>query len=222
LETSIIVLTSYAISVVVTFVLSMYFFREYRYKKLRASLAWGIGLFLYAFTQLTDISVAVFGEMSVGKPGLVAGLVVTALGMVLFYYGTSLLFFSPGSFFREKMSALILVVYTLYFSYLVITLPVEGFREAVVAPIHIGLLVPIFLVISVLFYRVSRRLPHDDPRRRTILLVSAGWLCLVFNSGFRAFFLGYNPILDALIESLHVLAWILILYGMVLGKVAKT
>ncbi|MBU6998569.1 MAG: hypothetical protein HXS41_01620 [Theionarchaea archaeon] len=222
METSIVVLVSYAISVVVTLVLSVYFFREYTSKKLRASLAWGIGLFLYAFTQLTDVLVAGLGEVSVGRPGLIAGLVVTAFGMVMFYYGTSLLFFSPGSFFREKMTVLILGIYAVYFSYLVITLPTEGFREAVVAPIHIGLLVPIFLVISVLFYRVSRRLPHNDPRRRTVLLVAAGWLCLVLNSGFRAFFLGYSSLLDALIESLHVLAWILILYGMVLGKVVKT
>lgn len=222
MDIGITVVISYVVTVLTLLILSGYFFREYGVKKLRASLAWGVGFLAYGFLNATDLIVAGAGEVTVGKAGIGFGLLVATIAMVAFYYGTSLLFFNAGSFFREKMSAVIMVIYVLYFTYLGVTLPTEGFREAVVTPIQIGLLLPIFLVIGILFIRVARRLATDDIRRRTVLLVSFGWFLFVLHAFGRGLFQGYLPLLDTAIEASQALGSVVILYGMVLGKAVRS
>jgi len=120
------------------------------------------------------------------------------------------------------MTAIIILIYIVFFGYLVATLPVEGFRQAVVAPVQLALMTPIYFVIAVLFYRVSRRLSHDDPRRQTVLLVSAGWFIQVFVSVSRGALLGYSEIYDGIVHILLAIGWVLVFYGMILGKAART
>jgi hypothetical protein len=84
--------------------------------------------------------VDVSGEVALGKAGLFGALLVVAWGMTFLYYGTALLFFEEKSFFREKMAAVIFVIYVVYSGYLVAVLPVEGFRQTVVTPIQLGLM----------------------------------------------------------------------------------
>ena len=66
---SMIYVISYALASVVTFIISVYFFREYSAKRLRASLAWAIGLLTYGFVQLSHLTSAVVGEISMGRVG---------------------------------------------------------------------------------------------------------------------------------------------------------
>ena len=213
---------SYVVSSAATFVLFIYFLREWRAKKLRASLAWCLGFLFYFFTMVTDLAVAMIGEVSAGAAAIAFGLLVVALGVTLFYYGASLLFFSQGSFFREKLSLIILVIFTVLSIYLVVTLPTEGFRDEAAPYIQLMLMSPVFLVIAVLFYRVSTRLGADDPRRRTVLLVASGWFILLINSIYRGTYLGYSATVDAIVNLVHLAAWFMLLYGMVYGRVAKT
>ncbi|MBU7016050.1 MAG: hypothetical protein HXS44_00970 [Theionarchaea archaeon] len=213
---------SYSVAIAATLLLSAYFFREYATKRLRASLAWAIGLLLYAFGQISDLSVDISGEVAVGKPTLAVALIFVALGMTLFYYGTSLLFFSPGSFFREKISVIIFVIYTVFFFYLITVLPLEGLKGAVVMPIQLGTMFPIFLVIAILFYRVSERLSRDDPRRRTVTLVAVGWSLAAVNAFLRGTILGRSTTIDTAILALHAVAWLFVLYGMAIGKAARS
>lgn len=212
---------SYAVAIGATFILSVYFFREYTRKKLRTSLAWAVGLLIFSVTQIFDLYVAAFGEITLGKPILAIALIVHVFGMVLLYYGTSLLFFETESFFREKLSALIMSIYIVYFGYIVAVLPVEGFREAVLAPIQLGLMTPIFLAIAISFYYVSRSVERIDPRRLILLLVSAGWFLEVIDSLYRGLFLGSSGTFDATSNVLRAVGWIFIFYGMIIGKVMK-
>ncbi|MGD2248632.1 MAG: hypothetical protein PVF58_09515 [Candidatus Methanofastidiosia archaeon] len=219
---NIVVAISYVVSIVATATLAVYFFREYAQKKLRASLAWGLGLLVYVFAMITDFSVDISGEMAVGKPALLIGLMVTFAGMTLFYYGTSLLFFNRGSFFREKISALLFIFYIAVSVYLVVTLPTEGFKEAVRFPLETFLISPVYFAISILFYRVSARVDSDDPRRQTILFVAAGWFLLLIGGLYRGLFFGSSAAFDSLSHIVRATAWLLILYGMTFGKAART
>ena len=216
------ILISYAVGVTASLILSMYFLYDYARRRFRSSLAWGIGLFLYSVGEATDIFVDVSGEVALGKAGLFGALLVVAWGMTFLYYGTALLFFEERSFFREKMAAIIFAIYVVYSGYLVAVLPVEGFRQAVVTPIQLGLMTPIFAAAAVLFYSISRKMEKDDPARKSALLVSAAWGLLVVNSVSRGLFLEYSALTDAVIQGLHIVAWVLILYGMTMGKAAQT
>lgn len=213
---------SYVVSSAATFVLSIYFLREWRAKKLRASLAWCLGFLFYFFTMVTDLAISMFGEVSAGTATIAFGLLVVALGVTLFYYGAALLFFSPKSFFREKLSVIIMAIFIVLSIYLVATHPAEGFRDAAAPYIQLLLMSPVFFVIAVLFYQVSRRLDADDPRKRTVLLVSSGWFILLINSLYRGTYLGYSATVDAILNLVHLGAWFVLLYGMVYGRVSKT
>lgn len=215
-------ITSYAVAIGATCILSIYFLWEYVTKNLRASLAWGVGLLIFSITQIFDLYAAVYGEISMGKPVLAIALMIHLLGMILLYYGTSLLFFEPRSFFRERFSALITVMYVVYFAYVLTVLPVEGFREAVLAPVQLGLMTPIFLAIAGSFYNVSRKVGRVDPRKIILLLVAVGWTLEVIDSLYRGLFLGSSELCDATTNVLRAIGWIFIFYGMTIGKAARS
>ncbi len=225
MDVSLIYVVTYLVVAVTAFILSVYFFREYRAKKLRASLAWGIGFLAYFPAAIVEVLIATTGEIEVGWGGILFGLAIVTIAVTLFYYGASLLFFGPGSPFRERMAVLIFIIYVVYSAVIVSILPLEGFRDAVVPFTSGGLIFPVFIVVSALFYRVSGRIPHDDPRRRTILLVFTGWFLAAFNHiALAALAISEfsSPILDSTLNIIHALAWILILYGMAYGKVVRT
>lgn len=217
---------TYLVVAATALILSVYFLRDYGAKKLRASLAWGLAFALYCPAALVEVFIRIAGEVKVGWGGIIFGLAIVTLAMTLFYYGASLLFFNPGSFFRGRMTLLIFLIYVVYYSYVVSILPLEGFRTAVAPYSSIGGIFPIFLTVSALFYRVSGRIAPGDPRRRTVLLVSSGWLLgglVHLYLGLSAAFLTISlAVLDPVINVIHALAWILILYGMVYAKVART
>ncbi|KYK36435.1 MAG: hypothetical protein AYK19_08625 [Theionarchaea archaeon DG-70-1] len=212
---------SYIVTIGATLILSMYFFREYYLKRLRASLAWAAGLLLYGIVQIGHLAVAMVGEVAMGKPAMGGALVILALALTLIYYGTSQLFFSPGSFFREKMSAFVLLICFVLFAVLLATFPTEGFA-ARIPPYVEPLATLVFLFTGVSFYNVFRRLGPGDPRRRTVLLVSLGWFLVVIDTIYLGFAQGLSRTLDTVINIEHAVAWLLLLYGMALGKAART
>lgn len=218
---SVVWLASYTVAISATLILSAYFFREYYLKKLRTSLAWAVGLLLYAVSQLGHVFATVYGEITLGKPVLVIVIMPLALTMTLFYYGTSVLFFKKGSFFRERVPIILLLIYVIYLAIIIAVLPEEGFAAKAAAPIELGVILPIFLVIAILFYRLSRRIPVDDPSKRIVFIVSLGWFMASVDAFYLALFMGSSTITDSLINIVHAIAWILILYGMALGKAAK-
>ncbi|MBU7044328.1 MAG: hypothetical protein HXS47_12130 [Theionarchaea archaeon] len=212
---------SYIIAIAAAIILSMYFFREYSIKRLPASLAWGIGFILYALAQTSHLIAELFGEVTLGKSGYFGGLLIYAIAMTLFYYGTSLLFFNPGSFFREKAAILIFAVLGSFSGYITYSFPLEGFTQTAGTYIQSVMWI-IFLIITFLFYRVTRRLPKNDPRKKVLSLVSVGWAMVTMYTLYLGLLIGRWVIIDALFLIIHAVAWIMILYGMVLGKAAKS
>ncbi len=221
MQVSLIYAVSYVVAIVASVILSAYFLREYYNKRLRASVSWGFGFLMFAIGQANHLYSQMFGTVVLGKTVLLVATVLVFTGMVAFYYGTSLLFFRRGSFFREKMSVVLWLILLIFAIYLGLTFETaEQYVEGIADPISLFVFSPIFFIMGILFYRVSGRLGRDDPRRRTILSVAAGWFFAVISSVFIAL-LGRSLILDTFVHFTRLLAWILILYGMVLGKAAR-
>lgn len=218
----IIVAASYSISAVAAFIVSTYFFLEYKSKKLRTSLAWSLSTLLFGLLTIQYFFTALWGEEIVaGSAGLIFGMIGISFTMTLFYYGTSLLFFGRDSFWRGKMSVLIFLIYIVCSAYLIATTPVTEFRERAVPFIESFLMAPVFFVMMALFYNVSRRFSRSDPRKQPTLFVAAGWLCNLLLSVYRGGFLGSLEVEDAFFVFVQGLGWIFILYGMVIGKASR-
>ena len=120
-----------------------------------------------------------------------------------------------------EMAVIIFAIYIVYSAYLVGALPVEGFRQAVVTPIQLGLMTPVFTASCILFYAIVWQMEPGDSARISSFVVSAAWGLLAISSVCRGLFLEYSPVTDALIQMIHMVAWVLLLYGMTLGKAAR-
>jgi hypothetical protein len=144
-----------------------------------------------------------------------------AVALTLFYYGTSVLFFKSGSVYRERVPLILFIFYVVYLVIIVVIFPEEGFIDKAAAPIELVVILPIFLVIAFLFYRLSRRIPPEDPSKQIVFIVSLGWFLAAVDAFYLALFLGSSGITDSLINIVHAAAWLLILYGMALGKAAR-
>lgn len=216
--TELIRLVSYILNTLVILVLSGYFFREYLIKKLRASLAWGIG---FLFLGIAMANLTFMATVEVTRPMVLIGGVFTATMIALLYYGASLLFFREGSFFREKMAivyfALVLIVQTTT----ALLAPADRIAETVRGP-TLGLIGIAYLLIAILFYQVSRRLSAEDPRRRTITLVSAAWVIIFVFNMYLAFQWGEQPTIESIGWIIGSFGWFLLLYGMTTGKTTRT
>ncbi len=208
----------YAVNGISSLLLSGYFFREYMVKRLRASLAWGTGFFLFLIAVITIYYVT---AVEAAKPVLYFGFIFSAFLVSLLYYGTSLLFFSEGSFFREKMTAIYWVVVIIIGVTLTYSAPSDRLIEYTRLP---GMAVFVFgyALIGFLFSRVSVRLPKGDLRRRTTILVSLAWFIIAgWNLGIGIFTGGKNPIVEAFIFLFGSVGFLLLLYGMTTGKTTR-
>lgn len=213
------VVGTYIVAIAAGLVLSIYFFRDYFAKKLRASLAWGVGLLLYSLTQIQPILVEISGPTEVGVTTMTIGFLILALAMVLLYYGAAQLFFSPGSFFRERFTVILLMI---FFSIITLFSTLSSQEEFIAGATFLsGIIVmgPIKSVIAFLFYRVYRRLETDDPRKRTVSLLVYGWALDAFTA--FVFGLALSVSIEAVTHLLHAVAWVIIFYGMAIGKVAR-
>ena len=131
-----------------------------------------------------------------------------------------MLFFSPGSFFREKTAVLWVIVTFGISSYMIYTFDVDVIVEKMRAPSEV-MYVALFLSIAILFYSVSRRLPKADPRRRTVLYVSIAWVITAFWNGYIGVFWGEYPIVEAAVLIIGAIGFIVLLYGMTTGKATR-
>lgn len=85
---------------------------------------------------------------------------------------------------------------------------------------------PILLVIAILFLRIYRRIDSHDPFKRISLMVTIAWFLLTIGSAFTTLWwrdfeipsLVLPPFLIAI--GLQPLAWILMVYSMVIRKAA--
>lgn len=207
---------SYAINAIACFVLGAYFAREYFAKRLRASLAWCVGFFLFGLVVLNLI----FITTEVTKGAVYLGYLMTAVMVFGLYYGASLLFFREGSFFREKFAALYALAVLLMGWILTYVTPVEQIIERLRLP-STALYTLIFFIIAVLFLQVSRRISSGDPRKRTLTLVSTAWFILAIWQAYVGVALGEQPVIEAIVFTIGSFGFLLLLYGMTTGKTAR-
>lgn len=211
-------LACYIVNMAVCFTLATYFLREYVNKRLRASLAWGLGFGLLAPVILTQVFTF---AVVVSRYLLMLGLVLAAMVITFFYYGTSLLFFAEGSFFRERMAVIYFVVMLIIGEAAAYTAPAGQIVESIRLPTAI-LYTITYLLIGIQFSRVSRRLPKEDPRRRTTTLVSAGWLIVALWMVYQGVFWGEYAAIESVVFLVGSFGFLLLLYGMTTGKTTRS
>jgi len=211
-------LACYGVDIIACFLLVGYFTREYMVKRLRASLAWAMGFFLFSFIIISLASYTTVAVVS--RSQVLIALAFAASAVSSLYYGTSLLFFTEGSFFREKITAVFFVVVLLIGSVITYTTP-EDQLVAAVGLWTTWIFFAFYIVIGALFYRVSRKLLRRDPRRRAITLVSLAWFIVAIWNVYVGLLWGENPAVEAIMFLFGSFGFILLLYGMTAGKTTK-
>ncbi|MBU7027741.1 MAG: hypothetical protein HXS48_12465 [Theionarchaea archaeon] len=213
-----------------TLILSVYFFRDYILRRFRASLAWGVGFIPHSTlgSWFPLIILEIFLSTAEAEDGCL--MITAVLGITLLYYGASLLFFKKGSFLREKMSVLIMLVYSVFVFYFMTThlySTIWG-DTYLVLPV---LKTPILLVIAILFFRIYRKMDSDDPSKRILLIVTIAWFLLTIGLvpmtlSMAVYFYYFDilsqifPIFNIIMSCLQLIAWVLMVYSMVIRKVA--
>ena len=210
-------LACYVVNIIASFTLAGYFLREYMSKKLRASFAWGLGFTLLGFVIVTQVFLF---AVQVSRSLIMIGIIFASIVIALLYYGTSLLFFSEGSFFREKMTAIYFFLMLLVgevVSYIAPEERIIEYSRGSTAFIYTF----VYFLIGILFYRVSRRIPKEDLRRRTISLVSVAWFIIGIWMIYQGLYWGEYPMIEAGVFLFGSLGFLLLLYGMTTGKTAR-
>lgn len=210
----------YTAEILFPLTLSICFLRDYEARKVRASLAWGVGFLLYGFLVnyviITLVSFATERDKYIIYRIAAFGVIV--LGMMLLYYGIFLLLFHQESFFRKKMKAIIIVIYLVY---VLLLIQKYGDLPEPVLLLAQALKIPIFLMMAALFYRSYRKISFDDPSKRIPLIASVASLLLAVS------FVPVEPLLFHVVQvtldpipvsglifyGVKSVAWILMLYS---------
>lgn len=209
-------IASYAIDFLACIVLSIYFLRDFAKKRLRASLAWGLGFILFSLVVLNLLLLSA----EITKTAVYFGFILSAAEVFCLYYGASLLFFREGSFFRERMAVIYSVVTLIIGWFLTYITPAEQILEKISTPSSLMYMV-LYIVIALLFYQVSRRIPKEDPRKRTLALVAVSWVMIAYWALHMATIWLRYPLLDILAYLLSAFGFLLLLYGMTTGKTTR-
>jgi hypothetical protein len=204
------------------FILSGYFFRDYAVRKRWESLAWGLGFLLYS-SNFIYLTIYLFSELTssyylIGYTTVWMLLIAVVFGMTLLYYGASLIIFSPGSFFREKILVLIIPIYLILVYYFIKTslflLEEVPFLER---PI---LATPVFFAIATLFYNVFRKRDLDNHARRASLIMSLAWYLIAISSGLMALIIHFDILgtFFLIVQNFQSITWIFAVYSIVFRK----
>jgi len=117
------------------------------------------------------------------------------------------------------MAALIMVIYLAFFFFLSIAYPLEDLVDILQVSIYFGMMMPVYSAIAILFYRAYQKIDPVDLSRRAFLIVSMAWFLLAISSMFLGLIWLRYPAFDIMILVLQAVAWGLILYSMITGKV---
>ncbi|MGD2248624.1 MAG: hypothetical protein PVF58_09475 [Candidatus Methanofastidiosia archaeon] len=219
METTLIRLVCYVIDIIVCFLLVGYFIREYMIKKLRASLAWAVGFFLFS---LMIISLASYTTIdTVSKIQVMVAFVLASSAVSSLYYGAALIYFGEKSFFREKMTSIFFVGIIIIGSILTAVTD-KSELVSTVGNYTNGIFLLVYVVIGSMFFAVSRKLPGGDPRKRAINMVGIAWYIVAIWNTYVGLFWGEDPLLEAGMFLLGSFGFLLLLYGMTTGKATRT
>ncbi|MBU7014806.1 MAG: hypothetical protein HXS52_01575 [Theionarchaea archaeon] len=208
--------TSTLVSIGVKFLLAVYFFRIYSQKKSEVPLILGTGFSFFGLSQIPILSMRYFDDPTTNMYFALLGAFLAALSLALLYYGTSLLYFKAHSFMRKPFSILLFVVMLAVILCFPFTLSTEAILKNVFVVVATGFIFPILSLVAVIFFYIWLRLEPDNPRRISVLLVAAAWLTYSLANGIGSFYFG--TAFDWIFYTLCIIAFLVLLYGMTLGK----
>lgn len=207
---------STVVSISVKFILAIYFLNKYSKEKTGIPLAWGTGFFFFGLSQIPVMAMRYFEDTTTNMAFALLAALLAALSLVLLYYGTSLLFFKKGSFMRGRLSILFFVVMLVVIAAFAFLVPIETVLKSVFIVVAAGFIFPIVLIIAILFFVMWHKLEPANPRRANVFLVAVAWLIYSIINGVGAFY--FLELLEWIFYILAIVAFVILLYGMTVGK----
>jgi hypothetical protein len=197
--------------------LAAYFAKKYLSAQIKACAPWSLGFLSYATSGIFfELIKKDFFAYTTSNIFLRATLI--AIGIALFYYGASLLFFEDDFFKQEGITLGLFSIMLLCNIYLAYTAEdVTSFVKSLNLTYVYLFIFPLFTLISVFFYQIHRRLPFGDSRRKNMLLLSLAWVGLaLFNLLYP---LTYATDYHWLTRTGTITSRILLLYGMIYAEI---
>lgn len=208
--------TSTFISMGVKFILAVYFLNRYSQEKRRVPLVWGLGFFFFGLSQVPLLAIRYFEDINTAMGFALLAAALAALSIALLYYGTSLLYFPMNSFMREKLSIIFFVVMMAIILMFPSIMSPETVLKSVFRVVTTGFLFPILLIMAVIFFMIWKKLEPDNPRKHSVFLVGVALLVYSVLGTYTPTYFG--SYFDWIFYSVAALVFLLLLYGMVLGK----
>lgn len=196
--------------------LAIYFLNRYSKKRAGIPLAWGTGFFFFGLSQIPILAMRYFEDAATNMYFALLGAFLAALSLALLYYGTSLLFFTKGSFMQKKLSIIFFMVMAIIILAFPLLTTAENVLKSVFIVVATGFIFPIVLIIALLFFVIWHKLDHANPRRVNVFLVAVAWLIYSVINGIGAFY--FVTAFELIFYVLSIVSFLLLLYGMTLGK----
>ena len=200
----------------IKYILAIYFCGRYLQKKERVPLVWGMGFFFLGLSQVPFMAMRYFQDPTTNAEFALFAAFLAALSLALLYYGTSLLYFIKGSFMREKLSIISFVVMMAVILVFLLTQSREAILKSLFMVVSVVFIFPMLFVVAVIFFMIWRRLEADDPRKTSVFMVGAALLTYSILSGTTSTYFG-TPY-DWIFIALSILSFVVLLYGMILGR----
>ncbi len=204
------------VSIGVKFLLAVYFFSQYTKKKRRAPLVWCGGFFFFGLSQVPILAMRYFRDPTTNIFFALLAAFLAALSLGLLYYGASFLYFTQGSFMREKFSVILWVMMMAAVTVFVYVVPREAILNSVFFMVATGFIFPVLFAVGLIFFVVWYKLDPTNPRRVNVLLVGAAWLAYSLVNGIGSFYFG-KP-LEWMFYVLSIVSFLTLLFGMSMGK----
>lgn len=203
-------------SISVKFVLAVYFLHRYYQKKIEIPLVWAAGFFFFGLSQVPIWAMRYFQDTTTNMYFALLGAFLAALSLALLYYGTSLLYFRKGSFMREKLSIIFFVIMTVIILAFPYVMSTESVLSTVFRVVATGFIFPILFIVAIIFFTIWHMLEPTNARKPNVFLVAVAWLMYSLLNGLTStLFLRHY---DWVFFSIATISFLLLLYGMTLGK----
>lgn len=177
---------------------------------------WGGGFLFFGLSQIPILTMRYFKDPTTNMEFALMGAFLAALSLALMYYGTSLIYFKKGSFFREKLSAIFFVVMTA----IILTFPLVMSPQEVLKMVFVvvasGFIFPILTIVAIIFFLIWYKLEPKNPRKPNVFLVAVAWLMYSLLNGLTSTY--YGKMFDWIFFIVATVSFLLLLYGMTLGK----
>ena len=208
--------TSTFVSISVKFMLAVYFLHRYNQKKMEIPLVWAAGFFFFGLSQIPIWAMRYFQDTTTNMYFALLGAFLAALSLALLYYGTSLLYFRKGSFMREKLSIIFFVIMTVVILAFPYVMSTESVLSTVFLVVASGFIFPILFIVAIIFFIIWHRLEPTNARKPNVFIVAVAWLMYSLLNGLTSTF--FLKQYDWVFFSIATISFLLLLYGMTLGK----